>query len=473
MSTAIAHATVGAGEDRKEGALGLVAQAIEDRPRMAFLLLFVFLCLQVRPHWYPTPDSCAYLSMARSVANGEGLLRFGSEHLWYPPGYAVLLSPFFAISDRPFLAINLFHLALAMACAYGVYLWARRLVPEAAILVTLVAVTNVLFCMHYRRTLSELPFMCGLIWMVNLLNYLESRTTRGTAWWGYLLAGLLFAGLCLVRQAGITFVAGFGVMLLLQVAKGQMRLPKAIAVSMLVGLPATLAVGSLVLGEEVTASGVHGRTYLDNFAAAQGDWLSQRMEGLRMEISSIGRVVIPGMFKTYSHAGVWASPITMVYGALFVALCVGWWQLVRRSNDVLLLAGPFYLMLHVAYAMESGARFMVPVAPLLIVCTYAGMGQWQYRRPLLVAVLVVHVGISVAYIATKDIPRASRAADHWAQVEVLSKGVSKGEAIAVTNEFPEHARLMLQFSLDRPVKRVGEQAPEGIEQLHLIEKASE
>lgn len=470
MSTDIAHATLLVREDCHEGALGHVAQAIEDHPRVVFLLLFVFFLFQVRPTWYPTPDSSAYLSMARSVADGEGLHRFGSELLWYPPGYAVLLSPFFAISARPFLAINLFHLALAMACAYGVYIWARRLVPEAAVLVTLIAVTNVLFCLHYRRMLSELPFMCGLIWTVNLLNFVDTRTNRTATWLSYLFAGMLLAGLCLVRQAGITLAAGFGVALLLQVVTGQLRFSKAVAVMLLVGLPAAVAVGSLVFGEEATANSVDGRTYLDNFAAAQGDWLSQRLEGLRMEMSSIGRVVIPGMFKTYSLPGEWANPAMVLYGLLFVALCLGWWKLVGRSNDVLVLAGPFYLLLHVVYAMESGARFMVPIAPLLIVCVYAALGHWQYRRPLLVGVLVIHVSISAVYIATKDIPRASRSADHWAKVEVLSKKISDGETVAVTNDFPEHARLMLQFQLDRPVKRVGDLSSDSTEKVHLLER---
>lgn len=432
----------------------MLATFLENHPRTAFALLFVFFCLLIRPQWYPTPDSSAYLSMARSVAEGEGLQRFGSDLLWYPPGYAVLISPLFTISERPFLAISIFHLGLALLCAYGVYLWMQRLTPEAAVTLTLLAVTNVLFCIHFRRTLSELAFTCGLIWAVNLLNYLNDRINRGVSWPWYLTAAIFLGGVCFIRHAGVTLAAGFAWCMFLLERAGQVSRTKGFALVVLVGVPAALAVGSLMVREEMVADESEGRTYLDNFAENESHWALEGIEGLRMQISAVGRVIVPGMFKVYSDSRNWLHPATLVYLAIFAVVCLGWIRLARGRTDVLVLSAPFYLLLHSAYAMESGARFMVPMAPLIVVCLYVAFQGFAARRDAFAVLLAIHVVVSLAYITLTDIPRAAQWSGYWEQVEQLADEIPADQKVAVSPEFPEHVRLMLQYTLNRRVKRV-------------------
>lgn len=421
---------------------------------MAFLGLFVFFCLLIRPQWYPTPDSSAYLSMARSVANGEGLQRFGSELLWYPPGYAVLISPLFTISDRPFLGIAFLHLAMAMLCAYGVYLWAKRLTPDAAVVLTLLAVTNVLFCIHFRRTLSELPFTSGLIWSVNLLNFLNERIARGSSWLLYLGAGVFLGGVCFIRHAGLMMAAGFAWAMFLTERAGHVSRLRGLAYVLLVGLPATMAVATLMFNEERAASDLEGRTYLDNFAENERHWTLEGIEGLRMQIGAVARVVVPGMFKVYSDSRNWLHLTTLFYLSVFAVICVGWIRLARGKPDVLVLAAPFYLLLHSAYAMEAGARFMVPMAPLIVVCLYVGFQGFSARRDAFAVLLAIHVVVTLAYITLTDVPRAAEWSAYWGQVEELAEEIPANETVVVSPEFPEHVRLMLQYTLDRKVKRV-------------------
>src|ERR1051325_10200305 len=88
---------------------------IEKRPRLVFSLLAALLAAQIWPWWTPGPDAASYLSMARHLAHGDGLVRLGSRHAYYAPGTAVLFSPAFLGSDRPFLQIGVIQWLCALA----------------------------------------------------------------------------------------------------------------------------------------------------------------------------------------------------------------------------------------------------------------------------------------------------------------------------------------------------------------------
>ena len=94
----------------------------QARPKIALVATAILLATQIGPWWYATSDSKGYLSIARSLANGHGLTNLGSPHIWFAPGYPVILSPLFLLSDRPFLAISIVTWLLAVAYLAGVYL---------------------------------------------------------------------------------------------------------------------------------------------------------------------------------------------------------------------------------------------------------------------------------------------------------------------------------------------------------------
>ncbi len=140
------------------------------RPKTALAVTAILLATQIGPWWYATKDSSSYLSIARSVAHGRGLTNLGSPHLWFAPGYSVILSPLFLVSDRPLLAISIVGWLLAVAYMAGVYVWARRAVPPAAIWIAMLSVLNTLLWVNLRRPLSEAAFVCGCLWTVNALH---------------------------------------------------------------------------------------------------------------------------------------------------------------------------------------------------------------------------------------------------------------------------------------------------------------
>src|SRR5580693_3242396 len=107
--------------------------SVNRRPRLWLGLLVLLLMAQVRPWWIPQPDSRSYLSMARSLAEQGRMLNLGREHLWYFPGYSLLLSPLYLISGRPDWLISAFQWMTVALLMLGVYQWARSVVPQWAV----------------------------------------------------------------------------------------------------------------------------------------------------------------------------------------------------------------------------------------------------------------------------------------------------------------------------------------------------
>ena len=80
--------------------------ARESRRPMLWLLVFAaLLATQIDPYWWPRVDGSQYVSIAGSMWSGDGPRAFGSPHLFFAPGYPLLISPAFLVSDKPFLLI--------------------------------------------------------------------------------------------------------------------------------------------------------------------------------------------------------------------------------------------------------------------------------------------------------------------------------------------------------------------------------
>ncbi|MGH7194242.1 MAG: hypothetical protein ACREJM_12045, partial [Candidatus Saccharimonadales bacterium] len=175
----------------------------EARPWLVLIALAGLTAVQISPWWYASDDSHSYLSIARSIARGTGPTNLGSRHLWFSPGYPVLISPAFLLADRPFLAISICQWLLLVGFMIGVYRWCRGVVGEAAVWIASLAVINHAVWIHYRRPLSEIAFMCFLVWTTNGLR--TSLETKGSARFAarLLLASLLAAAACLIRPVGI------------------------------------------------------------------------------------------------------------------------------------------------------------------------------------------------------------------------------------------------------------------------------
>lgn len=412
----------------------------------------------VTPLWYATPDTCVYLSMARSFAGTGHFTNLGGENLIFPVGYPVVISPAFLLAASPFLVVTAIHALLAAAYLAGAYRWVCRFAPEAALPIALLAVGNVIVLALFRRPLSEVAFMAAMIWLVNALASLHPTQT---GWKPLLAASTLLTFLALIRPTGILFAAGLAVQLLVAIHRRQISKVRAGFVLLAVSLPAVTALTAFLAYDRFASHGQTGWTNLDVLARSPSQPTSdlpsasvaaQCLEGLRIRISEVGRLTMPGMFNAYGRNGTWLDVNMLVYLPLFVLLWFGWWRLVRRWSDAFAWTLPLYIALHIYWPFNQSGRYFAPLLPLMFLCFYfglQGLGQWRLRA--LQTLVVAHLAVALGHWAFIDRPRALADERRWPEVEALARTIAaEGGTVRVGPQLGG-TQFMLCYLLDRPV----------------------
>lgn len=428
--------------------------AVNERPRLTLAVIALLLAAQIRPWWLPEADGRSYLSMARSLATGGCMRNLGSPHLWYFPGYSLLLSPLYLAADPPFWLLSAFQWSAAIVFLAGVYCWATSVARSWAVWIAATCAVNEGVWIWTGRTMSEMAFMCGWIWSANAALALgRTRTVRGTVLRGF-VAALLLALTSLIRPAGVLLALGFGLCLGWQAWRREISPRRALATTLLLGVPASAAVLGCLYRERQTATVVEGRTYLNNFGDSAAHPIAAYGEGLRIAIRDSGRVIVPGMFKAYQQGG-WQDANLLVYVPVCAALAAGWWKLARETRDPLLLATPFYIALHIAYPYESGARFYVPLIPVFVTALVRLIAPLRGAGLLAVGVLfAAHLIAAVVYQTAIEGPRARQATAHWNEIQQVAGRLGRGaDRVAAVGLAGDHT-LMLELALDRRVARV-------------------
>ena len=413
------------------------------------------LALQISPWWYPTPDTVVYLSTARSIAVHHALGTLGNAQIVFPPGYPLLISPAFLLGDRPFLILAIMHWCMAVVLMLGVYRWARRCCPDGALLLTGLVMVNVSVWIHYRRALSELAFMTVLIWTVQSLDAVRESKSPRAALSRALPASALVLLLSMIREVGLLVGAGFAVAIVIDAWRARVRWPTALLLLLIVAVPAALAVAGFVRYDAATkvTSAVPIGTHLDGLTYPSTTLVEQVTEGLRLRLSEVGRLLIPGMFNAYGRRGNWFDLNVVVYVPVFVAVVFGWWRFVRRQRDVFALTLPFYLLAYILWPFEAGTRYMLPMLPVLLACVWCLIESLQRRRLSILAILLVgHLGVAMGHWIIKDLPRARACHAQWGSVDQLVAGIGGDSRGALRANVAPCVQFMLELALDRLVE---------------------
>lgn len=176
----------------------------------AGVLLLAYLLLQ-NPYWVPGGDSDFYVSIARSMARGDGFLYNGLPVAISPPGWPWVMAKVMQVSPT-FLALKL----TAMLCMFGAliagyFIALRFLRPSAAALATVLA--GVLMPVYSLTYFLHSEGLYCLLSAVALLLAFRLREGRGGV--GHVIFLLAFCvALPLVRLAGIFQLAPIAAVLL-------------------------------------------------------------------------------------------------------------------------------------------------------------------------------------------------------------------------------------------------------------------
>jgi hypothetical protein len=421
----------------------------------------------VTPLWYATPDACGYLSIARSLTSGEAPTYLGSRNLVFGIGYPTLIAPAFLFSATPFLLVTTINAALAAIYLAGVVTWARRHAGAAAWPIAIIAVANIVVLALFRRALSEAAFMAAMIWFVVLLpDFPRPPRRRDLA-----AAAVLLIALVLVRPTGILFGAGWALVLAYRVRARTISFRRAVGQAAVVIVPAALILAAALAYSRAMEARENAVAWsnLDVFTRSArspatdfpaGPLAMQCVEGLRVRISEVGRLTIPGMFASYGRAGDWRDPNLLVYLPLFVCLGAGWWKAVRRRPDAYLLTFPLYFALHVYWPFNQGGRYFAPLLPLFLLCFWRALdARPAWRWPLVRVMIAAHLAVALGQWLAVDRPAALRQARDWADIGRLSERMRTGRGVVQMSCGNDAAQLQLAFLLDRSVRSLPESAP--------------
>ena len=416
------------------------------------VVLAALLALQISPWWFPTPDSAAYLSMARSLATTGTMRRFGSPHLFFSPGYPTLISPLFLLGPRPLLALAIGQWAVAVVLMLGVYRWARRSAPGVAVLLTAFVMLNTSLWLYLRRPVSEIAFMTALVWGAAVVNGLPSmvrlgprlaRAGLGSGW-------LALAGL--IRPAGVLVAVGFVALAAVQVWRGAWRWGLAALLALIVVVPPVLAVRAVMVHdrEAGTASGSSKPSYIRYLLDTRADLARQVARGLYWQVLNTGRLLVPGMFKSHMKRREWADPNLLLYVPVALAVLVGWRRRLAGPPDVLVWALPLYVGLFVVWPFDEDTRFLLPMLPALAACFWTVLERFRAGLPVLAVLVVAHLLAAVVFWV-KEVPGVRACHAEWPAVDAVAATLPRDEGPVAVLGVRDCVAGMLTVALDRPV----------------------
>ena len=240
--------------------------------------------------------------------------------------------------------------------------------------------------------------------------------------------------------------------MLLEVRQGRTSWQRALVTTSAAALPATLAIVALLAYEMHAAAIVgieQGATYLHEFKAADVSLTAQLLEGVRIRVSEIGRLLVPGMFKAYAPSGVWLNVNMAIYAALFAAIGWAWWHVARSTRDALVLTLPCYLGLYIAYPSDQGVRYMLPMLPVLVVSLWWLVCQApRHRARLLAALVAAHLIVAAGYSVRGTI-QLRRINAEWPAAEALAEVLCRDPRPALPYQLPFGIRDLTMVSADR------------------------
>jgi hypothetical protein len=366
--------------------------AAKERPRLGLGLLALLFAVQISPWLYPSVDGCLYL---KTVSDFLSAPRLDDFCCLVPPGYPLLIAPAFVFGDRPFLAVSMLNWLLAVAMIGGVYLWARRLAPSAALALTTAVGVNISLWIFYRRPTKEIATLALLMWTVNAMHSLLDERRMARVMGLTAVVALLTTYLVLIRYAGIMLVLAFAAAAALLVRRGDLRPARAVGMSLVIGLVSTSA---LLLWLVYDRSHGTGGTYVDSIVsiyhdrsvseprAHDGDGLDGEVQevevrkprhftrALLYRVNDLTCLTVPGLWKSSSGAGELLSLSTSAGTLVLAVLALGWWRIVSTRIDVLALMLPIYLLLYAHWdSSQPGGRFLLPVLPIIFACVGVGL----------------------------------------------------------------------------------------------------
>jgi hypothetical protein len=325
----------------------------------AYLLLLV-------PYWNVRWDSAVYISLAQSLANGEGYVYMGYAHTKYPPGLPLLLAPIEFFFGHHYLLMRL----LITVCAVGAIgltwclirpLYSRRI----AFAVCVMTASSYALVAEVPVILSDIPYMLvSLAALVAANQYTRNPTKRVLLWVTVLILvatslRLIGVTLAMAMLIGILFHPG-------ELALSR-RVRDAAVLLLLMGLATGLWVGrNAMVTEQLPSELREALSYQEELIAVDPNDANSSTIDFSTFRSRLG--------KNVSHyerllvdivTGKQVENRWLVHLIAFFWLA-GWLLALIQQRSVMAFYTFLYICVYLAWPALQGERFLVPVLPMII-----------------------------------------------------------------------------------------------------------
>jgi 4-amino-4-deoxy-L-arabinose transferase-like glycosyltransferase len=385
------------------GSLEGVAERLGRAKRYAIAIIVAWFAIAISPSWLPTPDSALYLMLGRSVAQGHGYTLDGHPHAYVPPGFPYMLAALERVGLGSMLCLNIAMALIGVASVWMSYLLVSQLAsrPVALLVACLLGCNSLLHVMSALQ-LSDMPFT--LLVLAGLYGFV--RGLRGDRW-ALELGTLAILGSCWIRVAGVSLSVACAVGLVLQPrATSRLRLAGNVA-ALLLGVAATL--GLYYAQYQNTLRAEHSLPPASYMAGVQA-LLAQPFGALIKR--TLGNVFESAAEIPRFLMGLQGNPV-LALAVCLVPAVVGIARRLRHREFLIALAVAGYAA-GIVMNLPAGARYLLPVAPLLILYYLEGLTILLDWRPrvrrwapqllvLFVAVFVAFNGVKGAYVMHKNV----------------------------------------------------------------------
>ena len=371
----------------------------------------VLYALIVVPHWKPTWDSATYITLAQSLASGDGYTYLGDPHVKYPPGLPLLLMPILLFFGKNYLLMRALIAACAVGSAAAAVLLLRRFGP---LLLALAAAAMTAACyaafFESSRILSDLPYMLASLTALIFMERYRSEPTRRAFW----IAACLIPVCYSIRILGFVLAPAFAFSLLVDSESEtprRTRFIRAVAVLGVMALAAAAWMGRNAAvkaeeGAELWESATYERELIVSSATDPTSQLvgweqfSARLKRNALHYARLTASLLTGK-KIRSGASAY------LLAALAAA---GWILALVRRRGVMEYYSLLYAAVYLLWPAHQGERFLVPLLPMIFyyaLSPFAALLEWVGSRfttiagPIFktVAVSIFAAASAVGYIA--------------------------------------------------------------------------
>lgn len=387
------------------------AGTISRRALIGGLTVIILLYLAcVNGKWWPTPDSSMYLTLGRSLAEGQGYLFNGSVCTNVTPGLPAILAGLQWAFGPGFWAPQVFAAVCGLATVVMVYAFFRRRPGDAAA-AAIAAVTALCagFFRGARMVLTDVPFAM-LFWATLLAAW---RFRRGSAGWLLVAAALAVVGV-VVRAPGVLLLLPFALGFLLDSSDGVSWRRRLVGATVLAAAAGGTAGAFYFTARQMLDGGTPFYETVATLHSHEGVWglLAAVGAGLWEFVGAMSEI-----FTTQD--GFWPAGILLTW--LVVSGSVRCWKDGRRWAPTVLV-----LYVVVMAGMQGGMgvtiRYMLPLVPLVVYLWLEGLYgclEWAARRrqkPLTPETKRKAIAVFALVAVVANAPMALRDAYHAAVV---------------------------------------------------------